>query len=101
MLANSTYPDYTLCDILSGSLLLPMYLFMFLRSTKGESIMQLHISVAPITQLSTCVIKDSNIQGRSLNVVKVIFSLLSGTAQKGKKSLPLGANSFLKEKFPL
>ena len=61
MLANSTYPDNkgTLCDILSGSLLLPMYLFMFLRSTKGESIMQLHISVAPITQLSTCVIKNS------------------------------------------
>ena len=30
------------------------------------------IGVAPITQLRTCVMKKSNIQGRSPNVVKVI-----------------------------
>ena len=38
--------------------------------------------------------KNSNIQGRSPNVVKVIFHT-KGTALKGKNSLPLGANSFL------
>ena len=38
--------------------------------------------------------KNSNIQGRSPNVVKVIFHT-QGTALKGKISLPLGANSFL------
>ena len=37
--------------------------------------------------------KNSNIQGRSLNVIKVI-SILYGTAHKGKNLLPLGAKFF-------
>ena len=38
--------------------------------------------------------KNSNIQGRSPNVVKV-FSIPEGTALIGNNSLPCGANSFL------
>ena len=52
------------------------------------------IGVAPTTQVTHVRNKNSNIQGGSLNVIKVI-SLLYGTAHKGKNSLPLGANSFL------
>ena len=51
-------------------------------------------SLAPITQFTHVRDKNSNTQGRSLNVVKVI-SMPCGTALKGKNSLPLGANSFL------
>ena len=41
-------------------------------------------------------------KGRSLNVIKVI-SILKGTPHKGKNKnlLPLGANSFLKERFQI
>ena len=42
--------------------------------------------------------KNSNIQGRSPKVVKVILNTIK-TDLKGKKSFPLGANYFLKEKF--
>ena len=52
---------------------------------------------APILQLHRRVI-DSNIQGRSPNVVKVISHIIR-KFHIGKNSLPLGANSSLKEKF--
>ena len=49
------------------------------------------IEVAPITHVRN---KNSNIQGRSSDLVK-LFSIPKGAALKGKKSLPLGANSLL------
>ena len=55
----------------------------------------LTIGVAPITQDTHVRNKNSNIQGRSLNVIKVIFHTIR-TAHKGKNSFPLGANSFVK-----
>ena len=62
-----------------------------LGEAKGQN---LSIGVAPITQITYVRHKNGNIQGRSLNVIKVIF-ILSETAHKGKNSLPLGAKSFL------
>ena len=53
-------------------------------------------SVAPITQITHMRNKNSNIKGRSCNVVKVIFhTKINGTALKGKNLLPVGANFFL------
>ena len=54
------------------------------------------IGVAPITQITHVRNKNSNIQGRSLNAIKVIFHIIINCSQrKGKNSVPLGANSFL------
>ena len=53
------------------------------------------IGVAPFTQPTHVRDKNSNIQGRSPNVVKVIFHTLRNCSQRKKNSLPLGANSFL------
>ena len=52
------------------------------------------IGLAPITQVIHLHNRNSNIQGRSPNVVRVI-SIPKGTALKGKNLLPLG------EKFPI
>ena len=55
------------------------------------------MGVAPNTHLRTCVLKIVHIHGKSHNVVTVFF-ITKGTALKGNNSLPLRANSFLKEK---
>ena len=38
---------------------------------------------------------------RQITYVEIVFSIPKRTALKGKNSLPLGANSFLKEKSPI
>ena len=55
------------------------------------------IGVAPITQVTHVRNKDSKIQGRSLNVIKVIFH----TIKNAHNSLPLGANSFPLREVPI
>ena len=62
---------------------------------KQPTMVLVKIGVAHIMQLRTCVIKiKKNIEGRSPNVVKVIF-YSKELLLKGKNLLPLGANSFL------
>ena len=55
----------------------------------------LRTGVAPIRKYRYVRNKNSNTQGSSPNVVKVISYTTQGTPLKGKNSLPLGANSFL------
>ena len=54
------------------------------------SLNDITIGVAPITQVTHMHNKNSNIQERSLNVIKVIFHTL-----RRKELAPSGANSFL------
>ena len=73
----------------------------YIREQKEKSVcgsFRTFIGVAPIMQLRTCVIQIVTFKGGHLRWLKR-FSISLGTTLKGKNSLPLGANTFLKEKF--
>ena len=60
----------------------------------GSSQEMLRSQIPKSLQVKYVCTKNSNIQGRTLNVIKVKFHQL-GTAYKGINSLLLGANFFL------
>ena len=58
------------------------------------------IGVAPIKQATHMRSKNSNIQGWSIYVIKLIF-LIIRNAHKGNNLLPLEANYFLLREVPI